>query len=162
MNAPTTATSLANPNALPDGWIDRLFERFSLMYGRQWTDTWVGIPMDKVKASWSEDLARFSGEAIRRAVDHCKAHNKFPPTCPEFVGLCAAFRTVEANPPKLSVRYAERDPKVMAEIAKWLEPKRKKDTKDWAREILQLEASGEFNNMHSIKVAKQALGVLPL
>ena len=147
---------------LPSGWIDKLFERFAFMYGKAWADQWSGIPVDKVKQAWSEDLARFDGECLRKALEHCKSHNKFPPSCPEFVGLCLAMRPAQSTYKAISGPRQERDPKITAAIAEFLNPSRKVDPKDWARKILAEHEAGTFNNLHSITVAKQALGILPL
>jgi len=92
-----STTSRANQSALPDAWIDRLFQRFSLMYGKEWAEKWSGLPLDQVKAAWSQDLAFASADQLRLALDHCKANNKFPPSSPEFVGLCKQFR-VQGSP----------------------------------------------------------------
>ncbi len=72
-------------NALPDTRIDRLFMRFSVLYGKHWADMWAGIPIDQVKAAWAHELARFSNEQLGAGL---KAVGKFPPTLPEFVALC--------------------------------------------------------------------------
>jgi hypothetical protein len=48
--------------------------------------------MADVKDAWQTDLGGFSGEQIRKALDYCKSNNTFPPTCPEFAGMCRQFR----------------------------------------------------------------------
>lgn len=118
--------------------------------------------MDAVKDSWAQELARFDGETIRKALDHVKQSNKFPPTCPEFVGICLAMRPAQSTYKAISGPREERDPRITAAIAEFLNPQRKVDPKDWARKILAEHESGTFNNWHSITVAKQALGILPL
>ncbi len=153
-------TSQANQNALPDAWIDRLFARFHAMYGKAWLDNWAGIALDDVKAIWAQDLARFDADTLRKALDHCKAHNRFPPSCPEFVGLCLAMRPTPHTYHAISVRYAERDPRVTAAIAEWLRPDRKFDPKGWAREILAGESNGTYHDLRGIHCAKVALGLI--
>ena len=155
--------SRATQSALPDAWIAKLFDRFATMYGRLWADTWAGIPMDEVRRTWAEDLAPFDGYVLRKALDHCKANNKFPPSCPEFVGLCRAFKPnphshLSALP---APRGSEIDPRVRAEIAKFLQTGRKANPKDWARQILKEANEGSYRDMHGIKCAKEALGIVP-
>ncbi len=154
-------TSQETPSALPESWIDRLFERFSLMYGVDWSAKWAGIPLEKVKASWSEDLAFASGEQIRKALNHCKTNNRFPPTCPEFAGLCKAFAPspggyLSALP---APRSGEIDERVSTEIAKFLESGRERDPKDWARQILAEAKDGTYRYPYGIRCAEIALGL---
>ena len=71
--------------ALPSAWIDRLFQRFSVMYGKHWADLWEGVPMADVKDAWRTELGGVTGEQIVAALKAC---GTFPPTLPEFVALC--------------------------------------------------------------------------
>lgn len=87
MNAQTNVTSLEKHSVLPESWIERLFARFSAMYGRKFADLWADCNLRDVKATWAEDLAGFTGEEIKRGVDACKTRT-FPPTLPEFIQLC--------------------------------------------------------------------------
>lgn len=160
MTDPTNALSTANRSALPDAWIDRLFQRFAFMYGNNWGAKWAGLPMDQVKAAWAADLAFASADQLRRALDHCKSHNAHPPSSPGFVGLCRAFApSMETGNRLPAPRGGEIDPKVRAEIAKFLNPDRKRDPKDWARDILKGEAEGTYRDLYGIDLAKAALGV---
>lgn len=153
-------TSQGRQSALPDAWIDRLFQRFSLMYGKDWNDKWANIPLAEVKASWAADLAFASADQLRQALDHCKANNKFAPSCPEFVGLCRAFAPSRESARRLpEPRSGTMPDSVRAEIAKFLNPDRKRDAKDWAREILDMESQGMYRDMYGIDCAKRALGL---
>jgi hypothetical protein len=78
------------PNALPNAWIDRLFMRFSVLYGRHWAEMWAGIPIADVKAAWSSELAGVRAEQIAAAL---KGLGTFPPTLPEFLALCRQSTT---------------------------------------------------------------------
>lgn len=80
---------------IPDSWIDKLFSRFSAMYGRKFADLWSDCNLKDVKAIWAEDLAGLSGEEIKRGLDACKTRT-FPPTLPEFVTLCRPPMDYEA------------------------------------------------------------------
>jgi len=158
------ATSRQTANALPSPWIDRLFARFAVMYGRHWADLWSSLPGDPdavmatVKRAWSEDLAGCSGEQIRRALDHCKAHNKFPPTSPEFVGLCRQFRVEPAHQTYLPAPRGELPPQA-AEIIGQLKPTPGRDSRQWARDILQRHSEGIVYQYISLQFAREALGV---
>jgi hypothetical protein len=67
--------------------MDRLFERFAAMYGRNWIDMWASLPIADVKQAWAEDLHGYSGDELKRGLEACKGY-KFPPSLPEFQELC--------------------------------------------------------------------------
>lgn len=149
--------------ALPNVWIDRLFDRLAALYGRHWFDLWADVPMADVKDAWAEAIGNASGEAIRRALEHCAVHNKFPPTAPEFAALCRGFRP---TPSSVGTLPAPRDPKeeiaenMRREIAKLREAGRKRDPKDWARQILAEAECGTYRLPIGIHNAKVALGLI--
>lgn len=97
MNAtlPKSATSPQRPSVLPDEWIERLFLRFSAMYGSRFSDMWRGCDLSAVKAAWAEDLGGLTRDELRRGVDACKTR-EWPPTLPEFVKLCRPPISAEA------------------------------------------------------------------
>ena len=68
-------------------WIDRLFGRFSAMYGARFADMWAGVELSVVKSVWADDLSAMTTDEIARGVEACKS-TKFPPTLPEFVSMC--------------------------------------------------------------------------
>jgi hypothetical protein len=99
---PNLPTSPRTPRESADAIVDRLFARLTTMYGKHWLDLWVGVPMEAVKAEWSRALTGVSVEQVRLALDSMlDKGNAFPPTMPEFVSLCRAFRRTEA--PHLSL-----------------------------------------------------------
>lgn len=91
MNAPLPnhATSPAKPPALPERWIEGLFDRMAAMYGSKFADLWRGTEPAKVRAMWAEKLAGFADQpkAIKAALDALD-ERPFPPTLPEFLQLC--------------------------------------------------------------------------
>ena len=128
------------------------------MYGKHWLELWSGVPMEAVKATWADDLGAFSGEQIRKALDHCKTHAKFPPTCPEFVALCKQFRDTSATTLYLPAPRGELPDPTKAILDGYLEGKRK-DCRAWARKILEESAVGRVYPSISIEFAKEALGI---
>lgn len=88
--------STARQSGSPD-LIDRLFQKLALMYGKQWADLWIGVPIDAVKGEWARTLTGIEPEAMRLALDSMLNSGKpFPPTLPEFVSLCRQFRKTGA------------------------------------------------------------------
>ena len=84
---------------LPSPWVDRLFDRLALVYGRSFNARWDGLDLDVVKADWAHELAGFAEkpEPLRWALDHLPAH---PPNVVEFRALArmAPPPTVKALP----------------------------------------------------------------
>ena len=97
------------PRALPDAWIDSLFDRLEAAYGSKWLNMWGNTNLANVKALWAEKLAGFADnpKAMAYALNALDEH-PFPPTLPEFLALCrkapqperTALPAPEANPAK--------------------------------------------------------------
>jgi hypothetical protein len=100
---PSTARQSVSPDV-----VDRLFQKFAVMYGKHWLDLWAGIPMDAIKAEWSMQLERMPMRAIQLTVQHIEVNNKFPPTLPEFRSLCEQFKPRET--PRLALADNRRAP----------------------------------------------------
>lgn len=92
MNQLANATS----PALPSEWIDRLWQRFLLMYGNKFADMWRDLDPNAVKQAWAEDLAGYTGEEIRRGLEWCKSQS-WPPTLPEFMTACRPVLDVKSE-----------------------------------------------------------------
>jgi hypothetical protein len=75
------------PQPAPESWIERIFNRMSGMYGSKFAEAWKGVAIETVKETWSEALAGFGGEEIKRGLSGCLSR-EWPPTLPEFIKLC--------------------------------------------------------------------------
>ncbi len=84
-----TTESSTSTTALPEAWVERLFERMLLDYGRKFADQWASADMDKLIAHWSFELAGYTGAELKRGLDALAARD-WPPTLPEFKKLCRA------------------------------------------------------------------------
>jgi hypothetical protein len=82
-----TLTSSTSRQAIPSSWVERLFDRMLLTYGKKFTDQWGGADPDKLIAHWAQELGGFSNEEIKRGYDHLEARD-WPPTLPEFKKMC--------------------------------------------------------------------------
>lgn len=80
-------SSTALPNALPEAWAERIFQRMEDRYGSLWVDRYGAFPRERIKRAWAEDLADMSKDELARGVSACR-DAKFPPTLPEFRALC--------------------------------------------------------------------------
>lgn len=58
---------------------------------------WGDVPPDEVRNVWADALGQFDGEDIRGALTTAfDAHPDYPPTLPQFVGLCRVARRIKA------------------------------------------------------------------
>lgn len=72
---------------LQSAWIDRLWQRFLMMYGNKFADMWRDLDPNAVKRAWAEDLAGYSADELKRGLDWCKTQD-WPPTLPAFMTAC--------------------------------------------------------------------------
>lgn len=114
----TNPNSSTSTNALPEAWVERLFERMLLEYGKRFGDQWTQADMDKLIAHWATELAGYSGPELKRGVD-ALATRDWPPTLPEFKKLCR-------RPLDVTAAYYEAVAGVQArasgEYGKWSHP----------------------------------------
>lgn len=73
--------------ALPVSWIERMFDRMLLNYGKKFTDQWGGADPDKLIAHWAAEMASYSPQEIKRGLDALELRD-WPPTLPEFKKMC--------------------------------------------------------------------------
>lgn len=81
------ATSPPMPPALPDAWAEKIFRRMENFYGAKWVDSLGGIPRDRVRQCWAEELADHTPAELKRGLESCRSRT-WPPTLPEFLMLC--------------------------------------------------------------------------
>jgi hypothetical protein len=84
-------SSTASPaEALPSHWVDQLFRKLSIRYGRQFMARWDGIDESEVKADWACVLGGFWAhpDCIAYALDNLPPDR--PPTATQFRELCRA------------------------------------------------------------------------
>jgi hypothetical protein len=72
---------------IPEKWVERLFERLAAILGARMADIVAGSDPAAVKREWSQALAGFSDDEIRRGIAGTRTR-KFPPNLPEFLHLC--------------------------------------------------------------------------
>jgi len=82
-----TLASSTSTTALPEAWVERLFERMLLEYGKRFADQWAQADMDKLIAYWADELAGYSGNELKRGLD-ALSQRDWPPTLPEFKRMC--------------------------------------------------------------------------
>lgn len=104
--------------SLPSVWVDRIFTKLSLVYGRDFLSRWEGLELDDVKADWAHELSGMAvrPERIKYALEHLPASK--PPTVLDFRVLC-----MQAQFDELPALPAPSDPAVVAEGVRRLKAK---------------------------------------
>ncbi len=69
---------------LPKPWVEKIFEKLTLVYGRQFMDRWEGLDLEAVKADWAHELEQMENhpEMIGYALQHLTPER--PPTVLQF------------------------------------------------------------------------------
>jgi len=82
--------------SLPTSWMDRLFQRLSVMYGSKFLDMWANMDIQEVKLAWGEDLAGYTADELKRGLEWCKTQ-AWPPTLPQFMTACRPVLDVKSE-----------------------------------------------------------------
>lgn len=95
--------------SLPLHWVEKIFQKLSLAYGRDFLGRWEGIPLDEVKADWAHELNGYenSPHAISYALQNLPLK---APTVYEFRIICQ--RAPSAKVPALEAPSATYTPEV--------------------------------------------------
>ena len=73
--------------AMPSSWVDKIFQKLTLTYGRDFLGRWEGIPLEEVKADWAHELDGY--EKAPHAIHHALTNLPIrAPTVLEFRALC--------------------------------------------------------------------------
>lgn len=75
------------PPPAPVTWAARLIERMQALYGRKFAELWEGIEPARLAEVWAQEIADYTAEEIQHGLASCRGRT-FPPTLPEFLGLC--------------------------------------------------------------------------
>lgn len=80
-------TSSTSTSSLPLEWIEKLFNKMSLDYGKRFVDQWAGADPDELFAHWARELATYSRDELVRGYNALSGRD-WPPTLPEFKRMC--------------------------------------------------------------------------
>jgi len=139
-------------------WVERLFDKMTLIYGQSFLRRWQDIDLEAVKADWAHELAGFAQhpKSIAWALQNLPADKA--PTVLEFRAL--ARKAPPEVLPQLEAPKADPD-RIAAELAKLgpvvNEPKRD-DGREWARRIVAKHESGLRVAPLPLRMARDALG----
>lgn len=143
--------------SLPLPWVDRIFEKLTLLYGREFVGRWSGAELDAVKADWAHELAGFQAHpwAIAYALQHAPADR--PPTVLQFRALARqapppATPRLEAPAPNRE-RAAEALRMAAASLRKSPDP----TGLAWAHRILERQRAGDQIHHATARMAREAI-----
>lgn len=91
---------------MPSSWVDKIFQKLTLTYGRDFLGRWEGIPLEEVKADWAHELSGYERDP---ASIHYALTNLPPkaPTVIEFRAICR--RSPEKEAPRLTAPAANHE-----------------------------------------------------
>ena len=116
MNSPVPSSTLIN--SLPESWVERLFDRMLLSFGKKFTDQWGGTDAQKLFDFWAVELAGYSGEELKRGLKSMEDQD-WPPSLPQFKKMCRPpVDTVHAYYEAISGLQA----RAKGEIGTWSHP----------------------------------------
>ena len=144
---------------MPIAWVDRLFVKLTMMYGKQFLARWDGLDIDAVKCDWATELSGFDkcAHAIAYALQNLDPEK--PPSVLMFRAI--ARRAPDIEVPALPAPKA--DPQRMAaELAKLGFIRDKVSTsstsmKDWALRLKARHEAGELLSPNQVRCYKAAL-----
>jgi hypothetical protein len=143
--------------SLPTPWVDRIFDKLTLVYGQAFLRRWADIDLNAVKTDWAHELGGFAQQprAIAFALENLPTER--PPTVLEFKAM--ARRAPAPDVPRIEAPKA--DPERVAKELEKLAPLRqapvKADRLDWAKRIVARAEGGERMAMGTLNIAKAAL-----
>lgn len=79
---------------LPLDWVEAIYRKFSIFWGDAFLAKWKGIPHEDLMIAWSEELAGFSPDELKKGLEECK-RKTFPVSLPEFMNLCRPIINTE-------------------------------------------------------------------
>jgi hypothetical protein len=142
--------------SLPTAWVDRIFDKLTLIYGQAFLRRWTDIDLNSVKSDWAHELSGFQQhpKAIAWALQNLPVD---PPTVLQFKFL--ARRAPPDELPRLEAPKA--DPRRIAEELAKLAPVLAKPVgrpnTDWAKRILDRAEAGERISPTTLRMAREAM-----
>lgn len=126
--------------SLPTNWIEKIFTKLSLVYGREFKARWAGMSIEEVQADWAHELAGFADkpESIAYALKNLPPDR--PPTALQFRDIC------RKAPPKVLTAIQYQPSGSGFDAAKSLASVitvDRKDPKAWAKKLKAREEAGE-------------------
>lgn len=145
--------------SLPLKAIDRVFDRLTATYGRDFTGRFDGVDQTEMKSLWAHELSGFADKLgmVAWALENLPER---APNVIEFRNLCRKAPAPEL--PKLPEPKADPE-RVRSELAKLspvvsgIKSNSTYDHKAWAKRLISRHEAGEKLNPTTLRFAKEAL-----
>lgn len=140
--------------SLPASWVDRIFQRLTMVFGRDFQARYEGLSTDEVKAEWGLDLAGFAQApaAIKFALDNLPSDK--PPTSLQFRDLCR--RAPQYAPKALPAPPV--NPEMAQAVRGAVKPAQGKGDRDWADKLRKRVADGYRPTMYQRECLREMFG----
>lgn len=144
---------------LPESWVDRIFEKLIVTYGREFTDRWTGLDMSAVKADWAHELGYFAANpgAIGHVLQHLPSK---PPTVSEFKRIAKECTTAKPAGLLEDKTDVKADPQRVASLLSRLNDKPEEASmRQWAYDLMARHNGGDLRPIACVRLAKQAIAI---
>lgn len=145
--------------SLPAAWVDRIFDKLALTYGRDFIGRYEGMDFNAVKSNWAFELAGFVTHPS--AIAHVLANlPDRPPSVIEFRKIARAAPLPDLPRIEYSSAGKERVAAELAKLAPFLgrRPVSSAGNKDWAHRIIENDRNGiRPKSSLTLKMARAAL-----
>lgn len=125
--------------ALPSPWVERIFAKLIVAYGRDFLSRWEGVDLALVKADWANELDGYvkNPDALAYGLDNLPADK--PPTAKQFRAICNS--RPEPRLPALSAPVGKPSAEVLAKAASI--NANAGGPKDWAHALRERERASK-------------------
>jgi len=164
MSTPNESAEPWPADAVPEKWVATLFEKMLRMWGNRFLDQWRDVKLEGVKMEWGKGLRKLSNAELKAGVDALLTL-KFPPSLPEFYGLCKQMRLHEIPKNEALTDQTRANPEVVeADLGRMrgsLAPlqESKEPTAEWAYRLLMCGESASHKPLpfEVIRTASDAI-----
>lgn len=139
--------------------VDRLLERLTATYGRDFLSKYEGLDVNAIKTVWAHELGGFANNlhAIAWALENLPTR---APNAVEFrflARLAPAPEVARLTEPAANPERVRQELSKLGEITK--EPRQGDYHRDWARRIVARATAGDRVSGCALLFARQALGI---
>ena len=148
--------------SLPLPWIDKIFEKLTIVYGRDFIGRWEGLEISDVKTDWGHELSGFENwpDAISHALATLPPHK--PPTVIEFRDIARKApkrELLELPEPKPEPERLRKELAKLSTLRQSTQTSRTIDHKAWAKRLKGRHEAGELLKPIQLRFASEALGL---
>lgn len=145
---------------LPADWVEKVFSKLQLRYGRDFAMRWEGIDLAVVKADWANELDGFDRHPalLRYAFEHLPEK---PPTVIEFRRIAKCGPDIQLDQQRIEGVAAPASAEFIAAEIQRLQPVLKRaprDPRQWARDLIHRhETRQRIATQTALAMARDAL-----